>query len=67
MRKIYLIIFMLIIIFIIITNLNVDTLDIVEVAPPLDINNITSWLAVMSLYEFFTAYIQKTTQNLDIL
>ena len=51
----------------IITNLNVDTLDIVEVAPPLDVNNITSWLAVKSLYEFFTAYIQKTTQNLDIL
>lgn len=51
----------------IITNLNVDTLDIVEVAPPLDVNNITSWLAVKSLYEFFTAYIQKTAQNLDIL
>lgn len=36
-----------------ISYLNVDTLDIVEVAPPLDVNNITSWLALKSLYEFF--------------
>ena len=39
---------------------NVDTLDIVEVAPPLDINNITSWLALKTLYEVFHEIIEKT-------
>ena len=39
---------------------NVDTLDIVEVAPPLDINNITSWLALKTLYEVFYEIIEKT-------
>ena len=34
-------------------NLNVDAMDIVDVAPPLDVNNITSWLALKSLYEVF--------------
>lgn len=38
---------------------NVDTLDIVEVAPPLDINNITSWLALKTLYEVFHEIIEK--------
>ena len=40
-------------------NLNVDALDIVEVAPPLDVNNITSWLAVKTLYEVFNELINK--------
>lgn len=39
---------------------NVDTLDMVEVAPPLDINNITSWLALKTLYEVFHVLITKT-------
>ena len=40
-------------------NLNADALDIVEVAPPLDVNNITSWLAVKTLYEVFNELIIK--------
>ena len=40
-------------------NLNVDALDIVEVAPPLDVNNITSWLALKTLYEVFNELINK--------
>lgn len=43
-----------------IKDLNVDTLDIVEVAPPLDINNITSRLALKTLYEVFYVISQKT-------
>ncbi len=30
---------------------NVTSLEIVEVAPPLDVNNITSWLALKTVYE----------------
>ena len=48
-------------------NLNVDALDIVEVAPPLDVNNITSWLAVKTLYEVFNElkkYNSQTTMDL---
>ena len=41
-----------------IANLNVTCLDIVEVAPPLDVNNITSWLALKSLYEVFHTLIE---------
>lgn len=40
-------------------NLNVTCLDIVEVAPPLDVNNITSWLALKSLYEVFHTLIES--------
>ncbi len=32
-------------------TLNVTSLEIVEVAPPLDVNNITSWLALKTVYE----------------
>ncbi len=34
-----------------IANSNVTSLEIVEVAPPLDVNNITSWLALKTVYE----------------
>ncbi len=36
-----------------ISNLNVTTMDLVEIAPPLDVNNITSWLGLKTLYEVF--------------
>ena len=42
-----------------VANLNVTCLDIVEVAPPLDVNNITSWLALKSLYELFHTLIES--------
>ena len=32
-------------------NLQIKVMDIVEVSPPLDINNITSWLALKTIYE----------------
>lgn len=35
----------------IIKNLNVHTMDLVEVSPALDINDITSYLAIKSIYE----------------
>ena len=34
-------------------NLNVRAFDIVEVSPQLDVNDITSWLALKTLYEIF--------------
>lgn len=36
-----------------IANLNVTCMDLVEIAPPLDVNNITSWLGLKTLYEIF--------------
>lgn len=42
-----------------ISTLNVDVLDIVEVSPPLDVNNITSWLAVKTIYEVFESLISS--------
>ena len=47
----------------IVRHLNVDSLDIVEVAPPLDINNITSWLALKTLYEVFYELLQKPCKS----
>lgn len=44
--------------------LNVDTLDIVEVSPPLDVNNITGWLAVKTLYEVFSTILRKNPADL---
>jgi agmatinase len=41
-----------------IASLNVKAMDIVEVAPPLDINNITSRLAIKTMYEVFNTLIQ---------
>lgn len=35
------------------TNLNIKAFDIVEVSPALDANDITSWLALKTLYEVF--------------
>ena len=43
----------------IILNLNVKAFDIVEVSPVLDNNNITSWLALKTLYEVFNVLIKK--------
>lgn len=40
-----------------IKNLNITTMDMVEIAPPLDVNNITSWLGLKTLYEIFSALI----------
>lgn len=34
-------------------NLNVVAMDLVEIAPPLDSNDITSWLGLKTLYEIF--------------
>ena len=35
------------------TNLNVKAMDLVEISPLLDVNNITSWLGLKLLYEIF--------------
>lgn len=37
----------------IISDLNILAMDIVEISPPLDCNNITSWLALKTMYEVF--------------
>lgn len=37
----------------IISSLNVKVMDIVEVSPPLDVNNVTSWLVLKTLLEVF--------------
>ena len=34
-----------------ITSLPIDAMDIVEVSPPLDVNNVTSWLALKYILE----------------
>ncbi len=36
-----------------ISSLPIDAMDIVEVSPPLDVNNVTSWLALKYLLEIF--------------
>lgn len=35
------------------SNLNIGAMDLVEISPKLDNNNITSWLGLKSLYEIF--------------
>lgn len=35
------------------SNLHIVAMDVVEVAPPLDVNNITSWSALKLIYEVF--------------
>ncbi len=40
-------------------NLPIAAFDIVEVSPSLDCNNMTSWLALKTLYEVFAVLIQK--------
>ena len=40
-------------------NLNVKAMDIVEVSPLLDSNDITSWLALKTLYEIFKVLIRR--------
>ena len=41
------------------TNLNIKAFDIVEVSPTLDCNDITSWLALKTMYEVFKVLINK--------
>lgn len=43
----------------IIKHLNVKVFDIVETSPKLDINNITSWLVLKTLYEIISTLIKK--------
>lgn len=40
-------------------NLNIKAFDIVEVSPKLDCNDITSWLALKTIYEVFNVLINK--------
>ena len=40
-------------------NLNIEAFDIVEVSPKLDSNDITSWLALKTIYEVFNVLIKK--------
>ena len=42
-------------------NVNVKAFDIVEVSPKLDCNDITSWLALKTMYEVFKVLISKET------
>lgn len=41
-----------------ISNLNVTCMDLVEIAPTLDVNNITTWLGLKTIYEVFNTLIQ---------
>lgn len=43
----------------IVRELNVLAMDLVEIAPPLDCNDITSWLGLKTLYEIFNIINQK--------
>lgn len=43
----------------VIEKLNVKTMDLVEVSPPLDVNDMTSWLALKTLYEVFKTLDKK--------
>lgn len=43
-------------------NLNVVAFDLVEIAPPLDSNDITSWLGLKSLYEVFKEILLKESK-----
>lgn len=43
-------------------NLPIKAMDIVEVSPPLDSNDITSWLALKTLYEIFEILKKKVTK-----
>ena len=40
-------------------NLNIKAMDMVEISPSLDINDITSWLGLKTLYEIFEIIIKK--------
>ena len=44
-------------------KLNIAAMDIVEVSPPLDVNNITSWLALKTLYEIFAVLNEKLKES----
>ena len=40
-------------------NLPIKAFDIVEVSPKLDVNDITSWLALKTIYEVFDVLVKK--------
>lgn len=40
-------------------SLNIKVMDIVEVSPPLDCNNITSWLVLKTIYEVIRVLIKR--------
>ena len=42
-----------------VNSLNIDTMDLVEISPSLDMNNITSWLGVKTIYEVFSTLIKS--------
>ena len=44
-------------------SLPILAMDIVEVSPPLDVNNITSWLAVKTMYEIFKIIEDKKNET----
>lgn len=46
-----------------VTSLPVKAMDIMEISPRLDINNITSWTALKLLYEIFAAMIIKKQEG----
>lgn len=46
-----------------IENLKVVAMDVVEVAPPLDVNNITSWAALKLIYEVFNSLEKKNEED----
>lgn len=41
-----------------VSELNVTAMDLVEISPTLDVNNITSWLGLKTLYEIFSSLIK---------
>lgn len=43
----------------IIAKLNVRAMDLMEVAPPLDTNDLTTWLALKTIYEIFACLKEK--------
>jgi len=43
----------------IIAKLNVRAMDLMEVSPPLDVNDVTTWLALKTLYEIFACLKEK--------
>lgn len=43
----------------IIKTLPIKAMDIVEVSPPLDVNNITSWAALRIIHELFKTFSEE--------
>lgn len=47
----------------IVKNLNVKAMDLVEIAPPLDVNDVTSWLGLKTMYEIFNVLLKKEKKH----